>query len=115
VLRVTKTDRLFALLEERGVSQKELSEATGIKQQTISDWKSKGTFPRADKLDRICGFLKVSVQWLLTGEDGAPPVEKSVSDEALRLAEAFDELDGRGKGAVWGCLSDEQERIKSKR
>lgn len=37
-----------------------------------------------------------------------------LTEDAIKLAAAFDELDGRGKGAVWGCLNDEQERIKSK-
>jgi transcriptional regulator with XRE-family HTH domain len=66
---MTPADRLFSLMEKRGITQKQLSEGIGISPRTISDWKTKGASPRADKIDRICGFLGVSAEWLLFGEE----------------------------------------------
>ena len=42
---------------------------TGIPQSTISDWKSKGLNPSADKLLAISNTLKISVYDLLSASD----------------------------------------------
>lgn len=65
------SERIFTLLNEKGISQKEFSERTGISQSTISDWKRKGTNPASDKIMLICDVLNVSPYELLSG------VEKS--------------------------------------
>ena len=37
----TISDRIFELLKEKGMSQKEFSARTGIAESSISDWKKK--------------------------------------------------------------------------
>lgn len=59
------SERIFELLREKGISQKELSEQTGISQSTISDWKRKKTNPSADKLKIICDALHITLYELL--------------------------------------------------
>lgn len=54
------SERIFKLMEERGMSQIEFSRKTGISQSTISDWKRKKTNPAADKIMVICDVLNVS-------------------------------------------------------
>ena len=54
------SERIFKLMEERGISQIKFSRLTGISQSTISDWKRKKTNPAADKIMTICEVLKVS-------------------------------------------------------
>lgn len=54
------SERIFMLMEEKGVTQLELAERTGIAQSTISDWKRKKTNPSADKIMSICDVLDVS-------------------------------------------------------
>ena len=63
------SDRIFELIKERGLTQREFSEITGIPQSTISDWKSKGLNPSADKLLVISNTLKISVYDLLSASD----------------------------------------------
>ena len=46
----TVSDRIFELLKERKMSQKEFSKKTGIAESTISDWKKKRTNPVSDKI-----------------------------------------------------------------
>jgi len=65
------SERIFNMLQEKGISQKEFSERTGISQSTISDWKRKKTNPASDKIMLICDVLNVSPYELLSG------VEKS--------------------------------------
>ena len=64
---MTIRDRIFSKLEEKEMNQKEFSEATGIPQTTISDWKKKRTNPTADKIMVICKTLDVTPEWLLSG------------------------------------------------
>ena len=64
---MTISDRIFEKLKEQDMSQKDFSEATGISQSTISEWKSKGTNPTSEKIMIICKVLDVSPEWLLSG------------------------------------------------
>ena len=61
------SERIFQLIKERGMTQKEFSNRTGIAQSTISDWKSKKVNPASDKIMVICDVLGVTPQELLTG------------------------------------------------
>lgn len=61
------SERVFELLKEKGMSQKEFSLRTGIAQSTISDWKSKKVNPASDKILIICDVLQVSPYELLAG------------------------------------------------
>ncbi len=63
------SDRIYKFLEERGMTQIEFSQKTGISQSTISDWRRKGTNPSADKIMIICNVLNVSPYELLSGTE----------------------------------------------
>lgn len=63
------SEHIFTLMREQGISQKELSDKTGISQSTISDWKRKKTNPSADKLHTICDALHITLNELL-GDTG---------------------------------------------
>lgn len=60
------SEKIFELMKDRGMTQKEFALATGIAQSTISDWKTKGTNPAADKIMVICDVLGVTPVELLT-------------------------------------------------
>lgn len=67
---MTISEKIFSLLEERGMSQKEFSERTGIAQSTISDWKRKKTNPVSEKILIICEVLNVTPYELLSETEG---------------------------------------------
>lgn len=67
---MTISDKIFELIRERGMSQKEFSEATGIAQSSISDWKRKKTNPVSEKILIICEVLEVTPYELLSGTEG---------------------------------------------
>ena len=54
-------------MEEKGFTQLEFSEATGIAQSTISDWKHKKTNPAANKIMIICDVLECTPYDILKG------------------------------------------------
>ena len=62
---MTISERIFKLLQERGMSQKEFSDRTGIAQSSISDWKRKKTNPVSEKILIICDVLDVTPYELL--------------------------------------------------
>ena len=85
---MTISERIFELLEAKGMSQKKFSEATGIPQSTISDWRKKKTNPASDKIMVIAHTLQVTPTFLLSGAepDGARAraVEYLVDDKTSR-------------------------------
>lgn len=64
---MTISERIFELLNESGMTQKRFSDATGIPQSTISDWRKKNTNPTSDKIMIICHTLQVTPTYLLSG------------------------------------------------
>ena len=69
------SERIFELLKDRGMTQKDFSLRTGIAQSSISDWKRKKTNPAAEKILVICEALNVTPYELLGG-DGRPGQKK---------------------------------------
>ena len=60
------SSKIFSILRDRGISQKEFSKMTGIAESTICDWKRKGFNPSAGKLSIICKALDISPIELLS-------------------------------------------------
>ena len=67
---MTISEKIFDLIKERGMTQKEFAQKTGISQSSISDWKRKKTNPVSEKILIICETLKVTPYELLSGTDG---------------------------------------------
>lgn len=63
------SERIYKYLAEKGMSQIEFANRTGISQSTISDWRRKGTNPSADKIMIICEVLGISPYELLLGTE----------------------------------------------
>ena len=64
---MTVGQRIFYLLNEKGMTQVEFSKRTGIATTTISDWRKKNTNPGSDKVMSICAALDVTPEYLLSG------------------------------------------------
>ncbi|MGI5949848.1 transcriptional repressor LexA [Peptoniphilus sp.] len=57
--------RFNKILEEKNISQTELSKLTGITQSSISDWKNGKYTPKQDKINILAKALNVSPAWLI--------------------------------------------------
>lgn len=110
------SERIFELLEEKKISQKEFSKRTGISQSTISDWKRKKTNPASDKIMPICQVLKVTPYELLSGtkSGGCEPdfvlIGKGTDEHTL--IEQYRSLKQMDKGRILGYLQMMQESQK---
>ncbi len=97
---MTIGQRIFHLLEEKHMTQKEFSDRTGIATTTISDWRKKNTNPGSDKVMVICAALDVTPEYLLSGvtEDSSRgrDVDYMVipqGTEERELIELFNDMD----------------------
>jgi transcriptional regulator with XRE-family HTH domain len=70
---------------------------TNIRQSTISMWRLRKTYPRADESVKIAKALNTTVEFLVTGRDSA---HSPCSAESLEIAVAADKLDAEGKRIV---------------
>lgn len=69
------SDRLFRLRRERGISQEELAEVVGVTRQAVQKWESGASRPDMDNLTALARYFQVTLDWLITGEEQAPPPE----------------------------------------
>jgi transcriptional regulator with XRE-family HTH domain len=71
---------------------------TQIKQSTLSTWRSKKKFPRADMAVKIAKALNTSVEYLVTGEGQEHEV---YTPWAMAVAQTVDKLNETGKKIVF--------------
>lgn len=108
---MTISERIFELLEQKGMSQKEFSELTNIGQSTISDWKRYGTNPSADKILPICKALNITPEELLSGRDNRSSKDRKrayyivneASDEGTLLQE-YNTLNPNQRQRLFGYI-----------
>jgi transcriptional regulator with XRE-family HTH domain len=71
---------------------------TKVKQSTLSTWRTKKTFPRADMAVRIALSLGTSVEYLVTGQGKEHPV---CSPWAMAIALQADKLNEQGRKIIF--------------
>ncbi|MBE5859813.1 MAG: helix-turn-helix transcriptional regulator [Butyrivibrio sp.] len=102
--------KIFEILKQRGITQKEFSMKTGIAESTISDWKRKGFNPSAAKLPVICNVLGVSLAELLDdGADSSNSKESidysfSLSNDEKNLIELFRSADAGQQKRIYSYV-----------
>lgn len=78
------SERIFYVMEQKKITQLELSRRTGIATSNISDWKKKKTNPKADCLLSICDALEITPEQLLTGKGIDPDKDADMDYEITR-------------------------------
>jgi len=80
-------------VERQHTSFEWLYRKTQIPKGTFSSWKNRKTIPRADEALLIAKALKVSVEYLLTGEDQYSEPSNSAVHEITKLIPFLDDND----------------------
>ena len=70
-------NRITNICEERRIVRKTISDALGLPDNCFSNWSSRGTVPAGDVCLKIANYLKVSVEWLISGKEGGLSKEES--------------------------------------
>ena len=56
-------------IQDKGFTQKELSEILRVNQDTITNYVKEKSFPKADMLLNICDLLDISIDWLIKDDE----------------------------------------------
>ncbi|MBR0365741.1 MAG: helix-turn-helix transcriptional regulator [Clostridia bacterium] len=97
-------DRIFFLLNEKGITQNEFAAAIGVRKQAVTEWKNGTTKSYMKYIDKIAAFLGVSVDYLLNGtQPGSDPAagtsfaEPQISKDLMAIIKYYNELSGDGQ------------------
>ena len=113
---MTIGERVIDIIRDRGMTQKEFSEKTGIPQSTMSSWKGKKQNPSIDKLKAICDVLRVDPYYLLSGTESNETLKNDYvmvykdNDEYQLLIE-YRKLDHDSKSRIQGYLAALREKL----
>ena len=66
---MTISERMFSLLDERGLSASGLCKVLGVGTNQTTNWKQRNTDPPAKYIVLICEYLGCSLEYLLTGQE----------------------------------------------
>lgn len=98
---MTISQRIFAILDEKKLKQKDLAQYIGISTSAVSAWNKKAnTLPSSEHLSTIADFLGVSLDFLLTGHEKESVSSLGMSDDEQKLLSCFTELSPLDQGRV---------------
>lgn len=88
-------ERLFALIKSEHLKKSELAEFLQVGTGQITTWEKRKTDPPAKHIVRICEFLNVSVEYLLTGNESIKNEKKALdlTKNEMRLLQSFNRLE----------------------
>lgn len=109
------SDNLMMLCTENNIAPSNLAVKLGYSTTAGNKWAT-GTTPRQTTLNKIAAYFGISVDDLIADKTIVSINKKtapSISDEAVRIAKQYDELDIYGKKAVKSILAVENERMSA--
>lgn len=87
--------RLEALIKSSGKKQVEFLRDTGINRGTLGQWRTRGSIPNAETIQKIADYFGVSVAYLLGKED-----KEEAATEAAGAIPNFEKLTEANKEKV---------------
>ena len=96
--------RIREAREQCGLTQAALAEKLGVNGVTLSGYETGKHDPKSDTLVKIAQICGVSVDFLLDREKPAP---KTVSDKAMEIARAYDQMSSYGKSLIDKIVENE--------
>ena len=114
---MTIGERVLQLVRDRGMTQKEFSEKTGIPQSTMSSWKGKKQNPAIDKLKVICDTLEVDPYYLISGSESNETLNNDYltvyrKDEEYDLLIEYRKMDDNSRKRLLGYMDALSEKNK---
>ena len=78
---------LQQLRKEKGLTQEQLAEMTGVARRTVSRWETGNNLPDIDILIRLSDLYAVDLRELLDGERKDKSMDKEMEETVLKVAE----------------------------
>lgn len=91
---------IAAYREERGWTEYQLAERSGLPQYTISSWYRKNMVPTVPSLEKICTAFGITLSQLFA--EGDAPV--SLTESQRRLLDSWSRLDAEKQAAVFALI-----------
>ena len=82
----TTAERIKQLRKKKGISQSELAEVIGVKNNTVSTWERGTRKPDFEALNLLSDYFEVSFEYILGSSDKEEARVKPTQDELDRLA-----------------------------
>lgn len=95
-IRKTIIENMIFYREKRGMKQKELAEAIGVKANTVSTWESGTNAPSLQALYKICKALDISISDLF-GKYANERTTEGLSKELQELLKKAEDLNEEGQ------------------
>ncbi len=98
--------RIKERTKEKGINIKQLEVLAGLSNGQIGKWERQK--PSYDKVAAVANSLNVSIDWLITGKEGA-----ELSEEEQNLVNMYRAADDRGKRAILRTAESETQELAS--
>ena len=109
---MTFGERLVMSREAIGYSQKQLAESLGITPTRLNYWEKDKRQPDVEMIKALSSALNVSADYLIDNSANAKKAP-SISPEARKIAEQYDNLDSHGKRMVDFIIDEETARMQA--
>lgn len=110
---MTISERLFSMLDERGLRASGLCKHLGIGTNITTGWKQRGTDPPAKYIAPICEYLDCSLEYLLTGEETKKEPAPGISENGREMLTLYERLPERQQILLIGRLQEMVEPLAS--
>ena len=107
----TTAERIKQLRKKKGISQSELAELIGVKNNTVSTWERGTRKPDFEALNLLSNYFEVSFEYILGSSDKEEARVKPTQDELdeLALSALADELSDHVK--KYSMLSNKSQKM----
>lgn len=103
---MTICERMFSELDQKGLTAYALCKHLGVKTNTTTSWKQRGTDPPAKYIAQICEFLGCSLEYLLTGQEAEKAPVPGMSENGREMLELYEKLPEREQILLIGRLQE---------
>ena len=86
--------------EERGWTEYQLAERSGLPQSTISSWYRKNMIPTVPSLEKICSAFGITLSQLFADEDNTV----SLTDSQRKLLESWSRLNEEQQAVIFALI-----------
>ena len=86
---------LKELRKEKGLTQEQLAEMTGVARRTVSRWEAGNNLPDLDILIELSDLYKVDLREILSGERKSEKMDEELKETVLQVADYSNEEKAR--------------------
>lgn len=110
-------DRILALQEQEGISNKDLEKAANLANGSITNWKNHRYFPSANAIIALAQHFQVSTDYLLCLSDTPFPAQlgNSITPEEQLLIDSFRTATTQGRfHIIQTCMNERDNALSIK-